>query len=123
MGRREVTEKARGESITFRFERSIVRTMEEEGVAMRRWLDPARREPCRDCDRIGHWIFWNSACWKRASAARSRMTRRRRWRARCRSGSSGASFAATPAAMVGRGAGSASGARSDCSTARPATRC
>ena len=61
MGRREVTEKAQGVSITFRFGRSIGRTREEEGAAMRRWLDPARREPCRDCDWIGHRIFWNSA--------------------------------------------------------------
>src|SRR5206468_12164260 len=25
------------------------------------WLDTARREPCRDCDRIGHRMFWTSA--------------------------------------------------------------
>jgi len=46
MGRREVTEKAGGESITFRFGRSIVRTMEEEdGAANAAMAGPCRRSP------------------------------------------------------------------------------
>jgi hypothetical protein len=46
MGRREVTEKAQGVSITFRFGRSIGRTREEEdGAANAAMAGPCRRSP------------------------------------------------------------------------------
>jgi hypothetical protein len=50
MGRREVTEKARGESITFRFGRSVMRTMEKKKEPqMWRWLDPVEEALQASC--------------------------------------------------------------------------